>query len=139
MIKAIQTRYAGCHFRSRLEARWAVAFDAENLCTWEYEPQGFDLDGHAYLPDFRLNWSQTDYSWAEIKPPSFQITNKDHAIFIAMAKETRGGLVLLGALDGGYRSYHSNGRWNDERKPFLIPSAITAGKSARFEHGQAGA
>lgn len=26
-IQAIQTRYAGHHFRSRLEARWAVFFD----------------------------------------------------------------------------------------------------------------
>lgn len=25
-IKAIETRYAGCLFRSRLEARWAVFF-----------------------------------------------------------------------------------------------------------------
>ena len=27
-IKAIETRYKGCRFRSRLEARWAVAEDA---------------------------------------------------------------------------------------------------------------
>lgn len=26
-IRAIETRYAGCRFRSRLEARWAVFFD----------------------------------------------------------------------------------------------------------------
>lgn len=26
-ITPIQTRYAGCLFRSRLEARWAVFFD----------------------------------------------------------------------------------------------------------------
>jgi hypothetical protein len=26
-MKAIETRYAGCLFRSRLEARWAVLFD----------------------------------------------------------------------------------------------------------------
>lgn len=26
-IKAIETSYAGCRFRSRLEARWAVFFD----------------------------------------------------------------------------------------------------------------
>lgn len=31
-ITAIETRYAGCHFRSRLEARWAVFFDAANPC-----------------------------------------------------------------------------------------------------------
>ena len=42
-IAAIQTRYAGCRFRSRIEARWAVFFDALGI-RWEYEPQGFDLD-----------------------------------------------------------------------------------------------
>jgi len=53
-IKAIETRYAGCRFRSRLEARWAVFFDRLGI-TWEYEPEGLVLDtGECYLPDFRL-------------------------------------------------------------------------------------
>lgn len=54
MIKAIETRYAGYLFRSRLEARWAVFFDALGI-KWEYEPEGYDL-GEAgwYLPDFWL-------------------------------------------------------------------------------------
>jgi hypothetical protein len=51
---AIQTRYKGYRFRSRLEARWAVYLDAVGW-TWEYEPEGFNL-GQAgmYLPDFLL-------------------------------------------------------------------------------------
>lgn len=53
MIKAIQTRYAGCHFRSRLEARWAVFFDQLEI-EWQYEPQGFELPSGPYLPDFYL-------------------------------------------------------------------------------------
>jgi len=54
-IKAIETRYKGYRFRSRLEARWAVFFDAMGL-DWEYEPEGFDLGGGLYyLPDFRIN------------------------------------------------------------------------------------
>jgi hypothetical protein len=53
-ITAIETRYAGCRFRSRLEARWAVFFDACGI-RWEYEPQGFiGARGHHYLPDFYL-------------------------------------------------------------------------------------
>lgn len=53
-IKAIQTEYRGYLFRSRLEARWAVFFDACGV-EWEYEPEGYDL-GHGvyYLPDFLL-------------------------------------------------------------------------------------
>ena len=55
MIKAIPTEYKGYRFRSRLEARWAVFFDACGA-DWEYEPEGFDLgDGTYYLPDFLLH------------------------------------------------------------------------------------
>jgi len=70
-IAPIPTRYAGCHFRSRLEARWAVCFDTLGI-RWEYERQGYlcsprlsqlgtyeDETGRwveppkiAYLPDF---------------------------------------------------------------------------------------
>ena len=53
-IKPIETFYKGCRFRSRLEARWAVFFDALGI-DWEYEPEGFTLDfGIRYLPDFAL-------------------------------------------------------------------------------------
>lgn len=52
MIKAIETIYKGYRFRSRLEARWAVFFDALNTI-WQYEPEGYVLeDGSTYLPDF---------------------------------------------------------------------------------------
>lgn len=54
-MKAIQTEYKGYLFRSRLEARWAVFFDACGV-EWEYEPEGYDLgDGVYYLPDFLLH------------------------------------------------------------------------------------
>lgn len=48
-VKAIPTTYAGINFRSRLEAKWAVMFDALGW-QWEYEP--FDLPG--WIPDFVL-------------------------------------------------------------------------------------
>lgn len=63
-ITPIETRYAGCRFRSRLEARWAVFFDALAI-PWEYEPQGFAFDGFAYLPDF---WLPHQNVWYEVKP-----------------------------------------------------------------------
>lgn len=54
-MKVIETEYKGYKFRSRLEARWAVFFDACGV-TWEYEPEGFELDnGMYYLPDFLLH------------------------------------------------------------------------------------
>lgn len=66
-LKPIQTRYRGHHFRSRLEARWAVFFDAL-MIPWEYEPEGFDLDGEFYLPDFRLTLLTGRVVWCEVKP-----------------------------------------------------------------------
>lgn len=54
-MKPKETVYAGCRFRSRLEARWAVFFDVLGI-KWEYEKEGFDLDdGTGYLPDFFLH------------------------------------------------------------------------------------
>jgi hypothetical protein len=66
-IQAIETVYRGHRFRSRLEARWAVFFDAVGI-RYEYEPEGFEIstwDGDKrYLPDFRL----TDLgTWVEVK------------------------------------------------------------------------
>lgn len=82
-IKAIETRYAGCRFRSRLEARWAVFLDALSI-PWEYEPQGFELPVNGrYLPDF---WLPVAEAWMEIKGhrPSAsevaKITELGHAV-----------------------------------------------------------
>ena len=77
-MKVIETRYNGYRFRSRLEARWAVFFDAAGI-DYRYEPEGFELECYGvnegdpdgigtirylpdfYLPDFRV--------FAEVKPP----------------------------------------------------------------------
>ena len=53
-IKPLETVYRGYRFRSRLEARWAVFFDALEI-EWEYETQGYKLPTRGnYLPDFWL-------------------------------------------------------------------------------------
>lgn len=67
-IQPIPTHYAGHHFRSRLEAHWAVFFDSLGI-RWEYEPQGYLVGERRrpYLPDFfltDLNW------WVEVKGTS---------------------------------------------------------------------
>lgn len=53
VLKAIETLYDGCRFRSRLEARWAVFFNEANV-PYEYEAEGYDMGGVRYLPDFWL-------------------------------------------------------------------------------------
>jgi hypothetical protein len=63
-IPAIETAYKGYRFRSRLEAKWAVFFDALGL-KWEYEPEGYVLpNGEWYLPDFHLPGMNL---WVEVK------------------------------------------------------------------------
>lgn len=70
-IKAIETRYAGCHFRSRLEARYAVLFDSLGI-KWQYEPEGYKLPSGYYLPDFYLpdvfDRQPEPGVWFEVKP-----------------------------------------------------------------------
>jgi hypothetical protein len=62
MIQAIETYYKGYRFRSRLEARWAVFFDALEM-EWKYEPEGYVTAVGGYLPDFYL----PEQGWIEIK------------------------------------------------------------------------
>lgn len=65
-LTPIQTRYRGHHFRSRLEARYAVFLDALGV-RWQYEPEGFQLPSGPYLPDFFLP-EINGGTWLEIKP-----------------------------------------------------------------------
>jgi len=78
-IKAIETRYKGYRFRSRLEARWAVALDHMRI-KWQYEPEGYNLgDLGCYLPDFLLPELNT---YLEIKAgsPTEDEKNKFYAL-----------------------------------------------------------
>lgn len=87
-IKPIETRYSGYRFRSRLEARWGVFFNAMGM-KWTYEPEGFHLsDGTLYLPDFFLPELEC---WVEVKPfkPSVpevkkceQLAEEGHAVVL---------------------------------------------------------
>ena len=71
-MRAIETRYMGYRFRSRLEARYAVLFDHYGL-TWEYEKEGYELpNGEWYLPDFWFPYPLAVLAsgsgfWCEIK------------------------------------------------------------------------
>lgn len=115
MLKAIETSYKGYRFRSRLEARWAVFFDALGV-PYEYEKEGFDLGAAGrYLPDF---WLPKQRTWLEIKPlGGWQYSPKcqaladgsgDRVVFVA-------GSPFVEFLDSGVRSeyrlaYYESGR-----------------------------
>jgi hypothetical protein len=76
MIKAIETRYKGYRFRSRLEARWAVFFDHVGW-NWKYEHQGYTIgwadecSQRNWLPDFEveipLNYGMSNRFYVEVK------------------------------------------------------------------------
>lgn len=61
MSTAIQTKYQGIEYRSRLEARWA-AFMTRIGWEFTYEP----LDGDGYIPDFIVHGDRSLF--IEVKP-----------------------------------------------------------------------
>lgn len=100
-IPAIETRYKGYRFRSRLEARWAVFFDALSI-EWEYEKEGYDL-GEAgwYLPDF---WLPSLRCFIEIKPRDVCDGNKA----AALAELGNHEVYVMCGMPGPDRDYVAN-------------------------------
>jgi hypothetical protein len=118
-IAAIETRYAGCRFRSRLEARWAVFFDAMKI-PWQYEEQGYLLDGKPYLPDFRLQFPERTV-FAEVKNAEVDEHEGEHVdLCRALSRETGLGVLLLAGAPA-YRLYHL---FAPEQKPDSFMAAF---------------
>ena len=87
-LKAIETKYNGYRFRSRLEARWAVFFDTLGI-VYEYEPQGYELDKGRYLPDF---WIPKQECWIEIK--GIKPTSREQGLAHSLA-QTSGNMAYI--------------------------------------------
>lgn len=153
-IKPIETQYKGYRFRSRLEARWAVFFDALGL-QWEYEKQGYKLPGVGwYLPDF---WLPQANLWVEIKPES-PLSDKEKEKLRAFSNAT--GIENVYVLRGPPVSFQDDDRESRfeahvqhtvfiARLSILLEQyrvieladyrrASQAARSARFEHGENG-
>lgn len=155
-IKPIQTFYKGYHFRSRLEARWSVFFDALEL-KWEYEKEGFELQAAPYLPDF---WISTVNMWAEVKPTN-SFTFEESVLCVQLASYTGYPVLMLGGMpenrpyngvdrDGflceycltNYHDYPQKehrffgGPAEHERQWQDTGAAVYLARSARFEHGE---
>jgi hypothetical protein len=94
-MKAIDTQYQGYNFRSRLEARWAVFFDALGL-KWEYEPEGFELtDGTRYLPDFKVQYPDGGWEWFEVKSSLSNMSIEEWLKILKFEKESGCGILIL--------------------------------------------
>lgn len=96
-IKAIETIYNGYRFRSRLEARWAVFFDALNI-EYQYEPEGFKGNGYAYLPDFYLPKAKV---YIEVKPSFEKLMEDEKKLSNVIAYNPvfdKSPLIILGQI-----------------------------------------
>lgn len=97
-VKPIPTKYAGCFFRSRLEARWAVFFNEMGI-EWLYEPEGFQIDDNTrYLPDFYLPRLGR---WAEVKGHTSNVDDSYRMLLGGLVDydgPLASGLLLLGDI-----------------------------------------
>jgi hypothetical protein len=164
--RAIETRYRGRKFRSRLEARYAVLFDNLGV-PWDYEPEGFELGGGLrYLPDFfipahalRQRWPDAGY-WVEIKPTPptepeilkmrrlVDQTGHHGYIFCGAPDKAQVWLAALGKTDVRPLSDGGRARALQLSAPMLCSAtpnsfdvwsrAVTRALSARFEFGENG-
>ena len=123
MIKAIETSYKGYRFRSRLEARWAVFFDALGV-RWQYEVQGYQLsDGRRYLPDFFLPDVRRGLL-VEVKPEGADLAPAAELLRAVCEGVGSDGVVVAGAPDPESDEYimvGPNGEWDQPYKFCICP------------------
>jgi len=152
MIKAIDTKFDGHYFRSRLEARWAVFFN-ELGYAYQYEKEGFKLsNGVWYLPDFYI---PSLHLWIEVSSPE-NIYDKIGKLQL-LSYGFKNDFVMLAdgvPVDRLYRCWHEGkecasvtissyikqkewgvpyfmGNWND-----LDKTAMLTARMKRFEFDQ---
>jgi hypothetical protein len=108
-IRPIETMYRGYRFRSRLEARWAVFFDAAGI-EWQYEVQGYTVGGVNYLPDL---WLPRLKTFVEIKPTE-EAYLKNKSVMFGLVQAT------------GHRGVFAIGSPNMIEPPKLLQCFITS-------------
>lgn len=157
-MKAIETRYAGCRFRSRLEARWAVFFDTLGI-EWRYEPERYvSTDGHhRYMPDFlvpsvgyiEIKPTEAPEEWAYLVPWAGEIYRNERRELWVLAGDIPQRVIpqaqnlqswvlpqsYIGMHDG-FRLLHGIGDFTKSRA--TANGALQRARSARFEHGECG-
>jgi hypothetical protein len=152
VLKAIDTPYRGYLFRSRLEARWAVFFDALGL-QWGYEVEGYDLGELRYLPDFKVV-GPDGVIWIEVKRKEIEedakfslfsrrISHPDRALLVSGTPleylDYWGAPYLQSYLQvpihtSGFLSGLAQAR--SAKVETLMQQAAVKAHRARFEHGE---
>lgn len=124
-IKPIQTRYAGCHFRSRTEAKWAVFYDAMGW-KWQYEPEGYGDGKTAYLPDFFVTTPDGSEFIADVKPDNYHISDDGKEEFYrTLSTHLKLRIVLLTGIPEymAYDSIFPNSKPNTLQAVFFLDYA----------------
>lgn len=152
-LKPIETHYNGYRFRSRLEARWAVFFDALGI-KYEYEQEGYVLHGGlTYLPDFKVYLEKPNgdsfYIFAEVKGV---MTDIDYEKAELLSKNE--ALIILGCVPKDTEEYLQQSEASDyvlfsskyicgNNSPFVFTTdekkmnaALQKARKARFEFGE---
>jgi len=146
-FQAIPTKYRGCSFRSRTEARWAVFFDFLGV-PYQFEAEGFSMPEGPYLPDFYIPGANV---WVEVKgayPDAREMTKAD-----ALARGSGrpvylyfGGVpystsqldwkvygIFVFMPEGGYGPGKDYVPWFEaENRDVLIEDALSAARGAQF-------
>lgn len=138
LIKPIETRYDGTLFRSRLEARWAVFFDALNV-RWEYEKEGYETPLGRYLPDFWLPDAGMRTTTGggvlfEVKPLNWSVDSRMHPELEMVCDHLKVGGLL--AVDFDFDGSFWQGlteiapHWDDPMMVFSCPRC----KRVKFDY-----
>ena len=98
-MKAIETEYAGCRFRSRLEARWAVFFDVAGI-EWKYEDEGYEIRYDHYRDEYQERWYLPDFYLPGLDF-HVEVKGAEEALdksFLAEAGFALGSMLILGPI-----------------------------------------
>ena len=138
-----ETFYAGIKMRSRLEARWAIFFDALEL-KWQYEPRTFRTPDGGYIPDFYIRARRPYWLEAKGKEPE----ERDYTRARAVETETRLKLRFLvgsipefsvnGTLPHTTVRVYSGGKWRPAVwkagwNPARVEDALAIARSAHAD------
>jgi len=97
------TPYAGCEFRSRLEARAAVFFDAAEI-EWQYEPEAIEM---LYAPDQVIGFkaaprsSPDAYAVRTTTKTAFQVEGRAFLKYYGIPEDRRGRRYRAELVDEG--------------------------------------
>jgi hypothetical protein len=122
-MRSLPTCYDGYQFRSRLEARWAVFFHTLKIDDYRYEPEGYDLGGTWYQPDF---WLPEQDCWIEVKPDTPTEVECEKARLLALHS---GKEVYILAGNVGLPPRYQAWRWVPPRI-YTFPQGGSLGKEA---------